>query len=578
MAADGMACELTDRQWQDEAYRTSHISRIIEVTGEWTKKHTTEYLFSLGQVMRFPWAPLYSLSDVLRSPQLEARQFFIPIDQSGNHARLFCPGLPCKFSSFPQTRIRPAPLPGEHNVRLSSDTAWGQGPTPRKTLASQRKLTTSLQATGYPLNPSLKGRGIKGQSDIGIPLSSHRESFVSKHDTTNRGVLAGVRVLDFTWMLAGPYATRILADCGAEVIKVQSAKTAHGAELNTTGYFNTWNRNKRSITLDLSHPEARDIILNLAAMSDIVVENFSPRVMSNWGLSYDVLKEAKPDLIMASISAMGQTGPWRDYTGYGPTFHALSGLTFMTSSGQEQPVGLGHAYADTIIGLYSAMAILAALRYRDATAEGQYIDISGYEAICTLLGPTLLHAGMKETIVTPTGQYDDNIPALPYGCYRCTGDDRWCVIAVFNEDEWHIFSHLLGSPDWTNEKMFSTAAKRRENRAALDRHVEAWTCLYTPEAVVDLLQNRGIAAGIVQNAEDLAKDPCLAARDFFVELTHPVLGKTISDKSALSFPKEITDRWKAAPALGEDNRYIFMELLGFTEEKFGSSVEQGIIG
>ena len=127
-----------------------------------------------------------------------------------------------------------------------------------------------------------------------------------------------VRVLDFTWMLAGPYATRILADCGAEVIKVQSAKTAKGAELNTTGYFNTWNRNKRSITLDLSHPEARDIILNLTAMSDIVVENFSPRVMSNWGLSYDALKEVKPDLIMASISAMGQTGPWRDLHGLWP--------------------------------------------------------------------------------------------------------------------------------------------------------------------------------------------------------------------------------------------------------------------
>ena len=360
MAAEGMARDLTDAQWQDEAYRIDHISHIIEVVGEWTKKHTAEELFSLGQAMRFPWAPLCSLEDVLKSPQLEARQFFIPMDRPGNHSELPCPGLPCKFSSFPQAQIRPAPLPGEHNEALSRGTVWPQRTTPRKTLSARRN---------------------------------------SKPDATNRGVLAGVRVLDFTWMLAGPYATRILADCGAEVIKVQSAKTAKGAELNTSGYFNTWNRNKRSITLDLSHPEARDIILHLTAMSDIVVENFSPRVMSNWGLSYDALKEVKPDLIMASISAMGQTGPWRDYTGYGPTFHALSGLTSMTSSGQESPIGLGHAYADTIIGLYSAMAILAALKHRDATGEGQYIDISGYEAICTLLGPALLHAGIKETVV-----------------------------------------------------------------------------------------------------------------------------------------------------------------------------------
>jgi crotonobetainyl-CoA:carnitine CoA-transferase CaiB-like acyl-CoA transferase len=347
-----------------------------------------------------------------------------------------------------------------------------------------------------------------------------------------------VRVLDFTWMLAGPYATRILADCGAEVIKVQSAKTAKGAELNTTGYFNTWNRNKRSITLDLSHPEAREIILNLTAVSDIVVENFSPRVMPNWGLSYSALREVKPDLIMASISAMGQTGPWRNYTGYGPTFHALSGLTSMTSSGQKSPIGLGHAYADTIIGLYSALAMLAALKYRDTTGEGQYIDISGYEAICTLLGPALLDAGINKNIIRSADNDICAIPTAPCGCYRCAGDDRWCVIAVFDDNEWRTFCHLLGDPDWMSKKAFSTSIRRIENRTALDNYIEAWTCLNAPETVVDLLRNNGISAGIVQNTEDISKDPCLRSRNFFTELIHRTLGKTISDRSALTFSKE----------------------------------------
>jgi crotonobetainyl-CoA:carnitine CoA-transferase CaiB-like acyl-CoA transferase len=475
----------------------------------------------------------------LKSPQLGARKFFIPIDGPGGSEKLPCPGLPCQFSSFPQAQIRPAPFLGEHNKALSRGIVWPQRTRPRRSLTARSN---------------------------------------SKPGNADRGVLAGVRVLDFTWMLAGPYATRILADCGAEVIKVQSAKTARGAELNTTGYFNTWNRNKRSITLDLSHPEARDIILNLTAVSDIVVENFSPRVMPNWGLSYSVLREVKPDLIMASISAMGQTGPWRDYTGYGPTFHALSGLTSMTSFGQKSPIGLGHAYADTIIGLYSAFAVLAALKYRDTTGEGQYIDISGYEAICTLLGPALLQAGMKKTAVSSKSLYDNDIPTAPYGCYRCAGNDRWCVIAVFDDNEWRTLCRLLGNPDWMSEKAFSTPIGRIENRAALDHYIEAWTCLNAPETVVDLLRNHGITAGIVQNAEDLSKDPCLRSRNFFTELIHRTLGKTISDRSALTFPKEIIERWKAAPLLGEDNRYVFTELLGFTEEKFLSSVERGIIG
>ncbi|PIU85806.1 MAG: CoA transferase, partial [Deltaproteobacteria bacterium CG06_land_8_20_14_3_00_44_19] len=153
----------------------------------------------------------------------------------------------------------------------------------------------------------------------------------------NKGVLNGLRVLDFTWMLAGPYATRILADFGAEVIKVQCSKTARGAESDLTGYFNTWNRNKRGITLDMSYPEAREIALKLTAKSDVVIENFSPRVMSNWGLEYENLKEVKRDLIMVSISAMGQTGPWRDFVAYGPTIQALSGLTYLTSFSQNPP-------------------------------------------------------------------------------------------------------------------------------------------------------------------------------------------------------------------------------------------------
>ena len=394
----------------------------------------------------------------------------------------------------------------------------------------------------------------------------------------NEKPLHGIRILDFTWMLAGPYATRIFADFGAEVIKIQSKKTARGAESSLTGYFNTWNRNKRSITLDLSHPEAREMALKLTAKCDVVIENFSPRVMSNWDLDYEKLKEVKPDLIMLSMSAMGQGGPWKDYVAFAPTLHALSGLTSLTSFEKDAPIGLGYAYADIVVGLYAALAVLAALEYRDRTGQGQYIDLSEYEAICTLMGPSLLDTSVNEKEILPHGNSPDYVEAAPYGCYRCLGEDRWCVIAVSSEKEWESLCRVLGHPGWVKEHRFSTVAKRKGNRKEMDDLLTKWTAQHTAEEVVRLLQEAGISSGVVQNAEDLSKDPQLMARKFFVQLDHPVLGKTISDRSPIRFEEDFTTGWKAAPQLGEDNRYVFLELLGLTESELSSYAEKGIIG
>jgi crotonobetainyl-CoA:carnitine CoA-transferase CaiB-like acyl-CoA transferase len=394
----------------------------------------------------------------------------------------------------------------------------------------------------------------------------------------DKPILGGIRVLDFTWILAGPYATRVLADFGAGVIKIQSKKTAQDVEQNNTGYFNTWNRNKRSVTLNLGHPEAREILLKLAAISDVVVESFSPRVMTNWGLTYDRLRKVKPDLVMASLSAMGQAEPWKDFVGYGATFHALSGLTSAMSCGLDVPICLGHAYGDTIVGLYAALAILAALEHRDKTGKGQYIDLSGYEAVCTLLGPALLEAAMEgegkgglSDMLIKEGQGGFE------GCYRCLGDDRWCVIAIFNEEEWRAFCGVVDQPELEGEK-FSTVVKRKENQSELDDVISRWTMSHTAERIVESLQKAGVPAGIVQNAKDLARDEQLAARRFFIPLEHPVLGKTISDRTPLAFGRQEIKDWKAGPLLGEDNDYVFSELLGLSEAEIRSYVEKGVVG
>jgi len=392
----------------------------------------------------------------------------------------------------------------------------------------------------------------------------------------NQSALPGIRVLDFTRLLAGPYATRILADFGAEVIKVQSGKTATGAETNATGYFNTWNRNKLGITLDMAHPEGRELALKLAGISDAVIENFTPRVMANWGLSYEALKGVKPDIILVSLSGMGQTGPWRDYAALGPTIQALSGITYLTSSSQDTPEGIGYAYADPLAGLLAAFATLAALEYRNKTGRGQYIDISEYEVMCNLLGPALLDYSVNHHATLPRGNADD-APAAPYNCYPCRGEDRWCVIAAYSEEEWHALCRVMGNPAWTKQEKFSSLSRRQQHTGELDELLGQWTANHPPELVMKMLQEAGVPSAVVNNAADLANDPQLKSRGFFVPVTHPVLGDTSFDSTPIRLNVTPARSWRPAPRLGQDNRYVYQQLLGLSEEKFQQYIEEGVI-
>ena len=393
----------------------------------------------------------------------------------------------------------------------------------------------------------------------------------------NSEILKGVRILDFSRILAGPYATRMLADFGAEVIKVQSQKTANGAELNTGRYFSTWNRNKRSITLDLSFPEARALALRLVTICDVVVENFSPRVMTNWGLNYNELKQTKPELIMLSMSGMGQTGPWQNYTAFGSTVQALGGLTCLTAYNRDNPIGSGYAHADTIAGLYGAFVILAALDYRDRTGLGRYIDLSEYEAVCTLVGTSLLDVSANNPEPGPGGNKPAYAAAAPHGCYKCLGEDNWCVVAVFSEAEWQALAQVLGNPDWAQKNSFATMENRLAHVEELDRNLNQWTSKHNAQEVVALLQAAGVPAGVVQSAEDLANDTHLQERDWFVRLQHPVLGETVADGSPIRLSPGATSDWKSSPLLGEANRYVYLDLLGLTEQEFAAYVEEGII-
>jgi len=330
----------------------------------------------------------------------------------------------------------------------------------------------------------------------------------------NQFVLQGIRILDFSWVLAGPYATRLLADFGAEVIKVQPL-LPEAEDKFSRGYYNTWNRNKLGITLNLQKTEGIEIARKLVKICDAVVENFSPRVMENWGLDYHGLKTIKPDIILLSMSVMGHTGPWRDYVGFGPTVQAFSGITYLTSYPNQPPSGLGYSYSDHIAGLRAGLALLGALEYRRRTGNGQHIDLSQTEAMSSLLADAILDYTHKGKEAKPAGNSSDR--AAPYGVYPCLGENRWCAISVLTDPEWEGFKRASGNPPWTGEDRFATLADRLKNVESLDSLVQGWTREHPAEEVMALLQKEGVPAGIVQNAADLARDPQLSARSFFVE-------------------------------------------------------------
>ena len=323
--------------------------------------------------------------------------------------------------------------------------------------------------------------------------------------------------------------------------------------------YNTWNRNKLGITLNLNKPEGIALAKKLVAISDAVVENFSPRVMSNWGLDYVNLKKIKPDIIMVSMSVMGQGS---NYSGYGPTVHALSGMTRLTGFPVQPPVGPGFSYADHAAGLWASLKLLAALEKRNKTGSGQYIDISEVDIMKGLLP--------EEEKLKPMGNY--SLKAAPHNIYRCK-DSRWIAIAVFTEEEWQGMKKTLGNSALAEDKKFSTLSNRLKNTEELDKLITTWTQQHTAKEAMSLLQKNGVASGVVKDAADLAADPQLHARGFFIRDTQmPLLDAVPIRMSAAK-----AEYKRAAPSPGQDNDYVYGELLGISKEDMKKLEEKGVI-
>src|SRR4051794_78622 len=298
------------------------------------------------------------------------------------------------------------------------------------------------------------------------------------------GAFGGIRVLDFTWAVAGPTSTMFLASLGAEVIKVESSLRLDVLRRSVvTGP--TVSRQKKAITLNLRHPKAVEIAKRLVAISDVVTESFRPGVMDGLGLGYDALKEVKPDIIMISGSMAGSQGPYSRFSGYAPMFVALSGLGDMTGYGDGPPTQI-RVGGDIIVGTFTGLATVSALVYHQATGQGTHVDVSAIEAQACLIGDSFLEYTTNGTVPHRSGNEEPGV--APHNSYKCRDYDSWVSIAVETDDEWRAFSKVMGSPAWTDEPRFAEAAGRWEHRRELDELITEWTSPRTPGEVTALLQ------------------------------------------------------------------------------------------
>jgi len=399
--------------------------------------------------------------------------------------------------------------------------------------------------------------------------------------------LEGVKVLDFGWIIVGGLTGKHLADHGAKVIRIESARRPDASRADRQvsvstatnpddkPFYTFLNTSKLDMTIDLKHPRAREVINRLILWADVINENFTPGTMSKLGLGYEEISRIKPDIIMVGSSVYGQTGPLAREWGMDGTGMTLSGHVHLTGWPDREPVMTTSApYGDTVLPLFAASAIVAALDYRRRTGKGQYIDVSMLE-ICTFkVGQALLDWQANAHLQTRMGNRAPN--AAPHGVFPCVGDDRWCAIAVFHDEEWEAFCRVLGDPPWTKEPRFATLDARKQNEDELEKLVASWTEKYSAEEVMQRMQASGVAAGGVQNARDLMEnDPQLEAREFLVPLEHPVLGVFGHPTPPFKLLKTKA-QVRTSPCFGEHNEYICTQILGISDDEFVELLQEGV--
>jgi crotonobetainyl-CoA:carnitine CoA-transferase CaiB-like acyl-CoA transferase len=528
--------ELLDPQLENVPKRMPLRPLIDKLVEARTAEYESSVFFEEFQAKRLAASPINSASAFLRDKQTQHRGYVVEIVDSPLGAHKF-PGDPYKFSTTPWRIARGAPRLGEHQAEaaqlISEPSVW-------------------LRESGG----DRRGAGL------------------------GKAPFEGVRVISFPTGIVGPALASLLAEHGAEVITIEA-----GRALRSPQRGQRWqvasdlesNHSKKRVAINMKHPEGLELAKKLIAKSDVVAENFSARVMASWSLDYPRMKEVRHDIVMISLQAFGQTGPRRDFVSFGPILMSFSGMTYLwRDPGVERPgAACQTAFPDFVAPSYGAIAVLAALNYRARTGKGQYIDISQAETAASMLGPAYLEYLINDREPSAVGNF--NATAAPHGAYRCKGDDRWCAISIETQEEWLRFCEVVGHKEWASDERFGDLAARVAHRAELDSLVESWTARHTPHQIMIILQREGIAAGVVQTAEDLYRDPHLRERGFAREVFYPQVGWVTRAGPSLRLSENGFTPIGVAHQAGDDNEAVFGALLGLSKAQIAELTEREVL-
>ena len=416
---------------------------------------------------------------------------------------------------------------------------------------------------------------VPGERRAGVPPAKLK---------SGNGPLDGMRIVSFDHVLAGPYGTTILAELGADVIKVESSKGGMdpfrffgtGEDPNLSPRFLEFNRNKRSFTVNLKHPKGQGVLHDLVAKADAVLDNYSVDVVERIGLAYHQLCKVKPEIVNLRMPGLGTTGPKRHFSTVGVNITSFTGLTYMWNhpGNTHPPIGSQTVYPDYVSGVLCAIIMISGVLYRDRQKKGAFVDLAQSEATAFMIGANLMEAASSGRNPEPIGNMSLSI--APHGCYPCKGDDRWCVISAENEQQWAALEKILGARVASNPR-FATNADRLQNRAALDEIIADWTKSGDAFAVRDQLQKAGVPAGVVQTGEDLVNDPQLNERGFIVGVDNPRLGHVVLPNFPLHFTNaQLTRRWEF-PVLGRDTEAVLHEVVGYDERTIAEHRRDGVL-
>ncbi len=513
------------------------FERVKKCVEACTASKTKEELLKVAMEKRLLLAPMTTIADVVGSEQFAQRNYFIEPEGEGESASIRYPGPFAKFSKTPLSIGRRPPKVGEHT----------------------REILEELES--IPVLESLPGN-----NEPPLPL-------------------AGVKVLDFMWALAGPGATRTLADFGATVIRVESSSRLDvirtirpfidsDESSEKSALFHNTNAGKRLLNLDLTKPEGKEVVLDLVRWCDVVTESFSPKAMKAFGLDYESLRETNPNLIMLSTCLFGQTGPLSMFAGYGNLAAAIAGFYAITGWPDRDPAGPFGAYTDYIAPRYNAAAILAALDYLDRGGEGQHIDLAQAESALHFLTPAILDYMANDHVQLRQGNSDPY--CAPHSVYPTKGDDQHIAIVCETEQQWQSLCEVLPTLDASMDA-FSDMESRLKNQRQLDELIIQYTQNEEGSSLESKLQSAGVPVSVVQNSPELIKDAQLNHLNHFVELPHHEGGNTVIEGPRIQFSRSVATQDSSAPTFNRDMMYVLNEVLGYDHDRIGELLVAGVL-